>query len=785
MQALDWGIGDKSIVALQEVLNLCPTLVRIKDEKGKLHYINKAYYEYLKGAKDYTYQQCLEWAPLNNIGGEEKLVFEERKRKEWEEVLMPLEGEGEWFRTVAELYDVPGQGSFLVCFSENISEKVRLRNALRAKEQETKAIFDALPDFYFRLNSELVCTECFSGINSLYFESPDHFLGKNLSQIFKPVLYEKYLEAIHKAREYNELVTFEYELPTKNGKQVYEARLAPILKSEVFVVLRNITRNKRVVEALKQSEAQYRAVVQDQTELIFRFNSDTRISFVNDAFCRFFQTTPQAVVHKTCQEVLGQQNAEEFGEHAHKVASESISFISFEQKVKAKDNTEQWLQWTLRRIGGTASPKLDEFQAVGRDITQLKQTQQALLIAKESAERATRAKSEFLAIMSHEIRTPMNGVIGMVGLLSNTNLTEEQKEYVEAIRSSAESLLLIINDILDFSKVESGKVEIEMLPFWLNDCVESVIDIFTPRFYEKNLAFYYILEPAVPRAMIGDYARLRQILINLVGNAVKFTHAGYIELRFRLSREIGSQEVEIECSVKDTGIGISKERIPLLFQPFSQGDTSTTRKYGGTGLGLAICAKLIELMQGKYWVESEPSMGSTFYFTFVVKKKDSQSLFLPLRVGSGIGTSILKESLEAILFGMVKSYYFMDIDELVSSLNSASLDLIIVDYVFIATYGVQLSSCIQKYEIPFVLITYPGLSSTLLSFLPFQFKYTLNLPLKQSNLQNILQEVAKVPAEASKEVVTNKEFVIAFSSLVNSISVLLAEDNLINQKLMD
>ncbi|MDD1740539.1 MAG: PAS domain S-box protein, partial [Methanothrix sp.] len=266
------------------------------------------------------------------------------------------------------------------------------------------------------------------------------------------------------------------------------------------------------------------------------------------------------------------------------------------------------------------------FASVSIDLTERKRVEDDLLLAKERAESATRAKSQFLANMSHEIRTPMNAVIGLTSLLLNTPINPEQRDYIETIRSSGDSLLAVISDILDFSKIEGGMLELESKPFDLQRVLEDSMSMVASAARGKGLDLSYSLEPDVPRQVLGDQGRLKQILVNLLGNAVKFTEKGEISATVSTSGPSRGRHglEEIMFAVKDTGIGISKEHMARLFQSFSQADPSTTRKYGGTGLGLVISKNLAERMGGRIWAESETGKGSVFYFT--VKARASPGL---------------------------------------------------------------------------------------------------------------------------------------------------------------
>ncbi len=251
---------------------------------------------------------------------------------------------------------------------------------------------------------------------------------------------------------------------------------------------------------------------------------------------------------------------------------------------------------------------------ISRDITQQKEASEELRRAKEAAEDASRAKSDFLANMSHEIRTPMNAIIGMTELVIDTELTASQRDYLKMVRESGESLLSLINDILDFSKIEAGKLDLDFTPLELREGLGDTMKSLALRAHSKGLELACQIPPQVPERLMGDVGRLRQIVVNLVGNAIKFTEAGEVVLHVELQSQ-SDDEVVLHFSVSDTGIGIPEEKLSAIFDAFEQVDSSTTRRYGGTGLGLAISSKLVQLMGGRIWVESEIGRGSTFHFT--------------------------------------------------------------------------------------------------------------------------------------------------------------------------
>lgn len=382
---------------------------------------------------------------------------------------------------------------------------------------------------------------------------------------------------------------------------------------------RGIEKLKDLQWELSDNETRYRDLLDSQNDIITRVDMRGRLTFVNRAFCRTFGVEAGSVLGTPFRpEVLRREGGV-------RALSEPTRRQRFDEQVATADGP-RWFSFEQQPISGDDGT-VREVQLLGRDITEQRRVQSSLAEARDQAEAANRAKSRFLATMSHEIRTPMNGILGMAGLLSETTLTAEQQSYVEAIDYSAKNLLTIIDEILDLSKIEAGKLEIHPTTFQLDQCLQSVIELMAPRANERRIDLAWRIEPDLPSTVIGDETRLRQILLNLVGNAIKFTDAGGVGVRVRRVESGAPEAVEpeatesvaIEIEVADTGAGIAPEQIHNLFAEFEQVDDALRRKQIGTGLGLAISRRLARAMGGDIEVQSSIGSGSVFRARMLVQ----------------------------------------------------------------------------------------------------------------------------------------------------------------------
>jgi PAS domain S-box-containing protein len=361
---------------------------------------------------------------------------------------------------------------------------------------------------------------------------------------------------------------------------------------------------------LHESEVRYKGLVDAQGDAIFRRSPDSRLSYANDAFFKLFGLQPQnAIGHPFAPELHPDSRAPLFGSFAGLETGRAR--VRYDQHVRTAYGW-RWIAWEDYAVRD-ASGRLIEIQSVGRDVTERKALEDALTDARDKAEAASRAKSGFLATMSHEIRTPMNGVLGMARLLMETKLHPEQRTYAEAIQQSGVALLSLIEDILDFSKIESGTVTLEEDEIEPRQIVEGVVELLAPRAHAKGIEVVTVISPDAPELIRIDGIRLRQVLTNLVGNAIKFTEKGGVRVDMRLVE--GRERRFLRFEVRDTGVGVPAEKRAEIFEEFVQADSSHARRFGGSGLGLAISKRLVAAMGGEIGIDPAPGGGSIFWFS--------------------------------------------------------------------------------------------------------------------------------------------------------------------------
>ena len=443
--------------------------------------------------------------------------------------------------------------------------------------------------------------------------------GRTDHELFPPRLAEKYCADDAWVLETGE--TFQdIEAHQSDGEVRYvEVRKTPLRNAAdkvvgVMAVFADVTDRKQTEDALEKEQHFFHVLMDNLPDSIYFKDRESRFVRVNKGILKKFGL-------QDADQVLGKSDADIFSEeHARDARGDELAIIEEGHTILNKIEKETWADREVTWCSSTKLPFRDKEGAIvgtfgiTRDVTDLIRTEEALRQAKDEADAANRAKSDFLANMSHEIRTPMNAIIGITELLLHADPTPSQAEYLSMVLSSGESLLALINDILDFSKIEAGKFDLDPHNFDLRNAIGDTMKSLGFRAHEKGLELAFSVDEAVPDILHGDIGRLRQVLINLVGNAIKFTPKGEVVLEVELE-SWPTDDVVLRFSVRDTGIGVPEDKLDKIFDQFEQADSSTTRDFGGTGLGLAISARLVELMGGKIGVQSQPNVGSTFCFT--------------------------------------------------------------------------------------------------------------------------------------------------------------------------
>ena len=721
-----------------------------------------------------------------------------------------------------------------VKLQKEVEERKQVEEALRESEERFRDISYSIADWLWEVDKDGKYTFTSGRVKEILGYDREELIGKTPFELMPEDEAKRTRESLKIiASEKKAIVDFENWHLTKQGKQVcLLTNGVPILNKKGELcgyrgVDKDITEKKHAQEALKESEERYRTLVESSTDAILMLDNERNIDSCNKAFLNLFGYREGEVEGKPVRLIhVSDDSFDSFGQTAYPAINE-YGYFRAEWEFMHKDGTVfpvETVTSPVKSHDGT----IKGYIAIMRDIAVQKRTKEELGKAKESAEAASLAKSEFLANMSHEIRTPMNGIIGMTDLALSTDLSREQREYLEMVKVSGDSLLTIINDILDFSKIESGKLELEEIDFDLRTTLENATDMLAVRAHDKGLELTCHIKPDVRTALAGDPSRLRQIIVNLAGNAIKFTEEGEIVIHAEAEKEEDCS-VLLHFMVSDTGIGISPDKVERIFEAFSQVDGSTTRKYGGTGLGLSISKQLVEMMGGHIWVESPSDFrfsiddfrledssrtpcngqssivnsqskgpGSTFHFTArfglgrveareAVRLRHLDLSGLPILIVDDNATNrlILREMTSS--WGLVPAES-ADGKEALFKIKTAfdsgkPYRFLLLDLQMPVMDGFEVAKRIMESpygtDVEIILLTSAGQKGDVAHCRELGISGYLLKPVKQSELLDAIMMTPMHPTDEKTHVITR----YTIDEARRRFNILMAEDNLVNQKL--
>ena len=609
-------------------MNNSPVVAFMKDEEGRMVYLNREWERrFQRKGEEFVGKTDFEWMPLDAARQlaevDRKVLATGEPHEGVERVPTPDGGTEDWLVMKFRMVTTGGR-KLLGGVAVDMREPKDSRSALQESERHFRDLFDEAPVAYHELDLEDRITRVNATELAMLGYTADEMIGRPMRDF---IVDEKSSDPIPEEMTADlRIESYQRVFRRKDGRKVPVLMRHKLITDSAGLVkgmrstLQDISALKRIEEDLRDAEEKYRSIFENAIEGIFQTTPEGSYMSVNPALVRIlgYDSTDELtsqVTHIAKQLYVRPERRTEFAT----LIQLHGSVTDFESEVHRKDKSIIWISEQARAVRDMDG-KLLYYEGTVEDITAGREAREAIKTARDAALESARMKSEFLANMSHEIRTPMNGIIGMSGLLLDTDLSPKQRDFAQTISGSADALMTILNDILDFSKIEAGMLVFEEINFHLASVVEGSVELLAARAATKDVELASLVYHGVPTELRGDPGRLRQVLTNLIGNAVKFTEKGEVVVRANCQEE-SDTHATIRFTVTDTGIGIDVEAQKRLFQAFVQADGSTTRKFGGTGLGLAICQQLVHRMGGDIGVQSRPGKGSTFWFTAKFEKQ--------------------------------------------------------------------------------------------------------------------------------------------------------------------
>ena len=687
----------------------------------------------------------------------------------------------------------------LRAYHRDLMERKEAERALRESEERYRRLVEVSPDAILVHREGKILFVNATGVSLFGAESAKSILGTDLKSLSTEADAE--LDWAQIRNESGEVRPTHHRFSRLDGKQIDVEIVATEFAYQdhpaVQMVVRDITELKQQSVALAASEKRFLSLFENVSEGVYRSSSDGKILEANPALVEMLGYDSLEDLRQTSIETDLYVDPVDRTLAVHQLQIDG-ALNNFELRLRRKDGTILTVLENARVVK-SAEGEIEFYEGTLTDISHMKQVEAALVEARDEALHASRLKSEFLANVSHEIRTPMNGIIGMTDLLSDTSLDTEQREYADAVRRSAQYLMNIINDVLDFSKIEAGRVEIEKIEFQLRESVEDVVELLAEQAQEKDLDFAATFDTDLPATFIGDPYRIQQVITNLTGNAIKFTAAGQVVIRVHITRK-EANNCDIEVEVLDTGIGIAPELKSHLFQPFTQGDGSTTRRFGGTGLGLAISRQLVEMMGGQIGTELRSGGGSRFWFRVPLQIASERAAITLTRMDwTKVRRALVAiprheqwESARHVLLGLGF--------DVTTASSGQELILLAGDA---QAQGEPFSLILVQDQLPDMssvslanLLVGAGIdpARSLLRLVRMRdravqrehdslFAATLSDPFRQSNLIEVVEGLSTTPEPTSELLELSHRLVEeALSRSDSSSRILIAEDNLINQR---